>query len=42
MKDKVIQKILDEKVIAIVRGYYGEECLNLAFAHKVRCILFLL
>ena len=35
MKDKVIQKILDEKVIAIVRGYYGEECLNLAKAlHK--------
>lgn len=32
MREAVIQKILDEKVIAIVRGFYGEECLNLAKA----------
>jgi 2-dehydro-3-deoxyphosphogluconate aldolase/(4S)-4-hydroxy-2-oxoglutarate aldolase len=32
MREQVIQKILDEKVIAIVRGFYGEECLNLAKA----------
>lgn len=32
MRDRVIQKILDEKVIAIVRGIYDEECLNLAKA----------
>lgn len=31
----MIQKIIDEKVIAIVRGIYGEACLNLAKAlHK--------
>lgn len=28
----MIQKIMDEKVIAIVRGIYGEDCLNLAKA----------
>lgn len=32
MRDFIIQKILDEKVIAIVRGIYDEECLNLAKA----------
>ena len=32
MKEAVIQKILDEKVVAIVRGYTEEECLNLAKA----------
>ena len=32
MREAIIQKILDEKVIAIVRGYYDEECLNLAKA----------
>jgi len=32
MRESVIQKILDEKVIAIVRGHYDEECLNLAKA----------
>ena len=32
MKEKVIQRILDEKVVAIVRGYTEEECLNLAKA----------
>lgn len=32
MRDLIIQKILDEKVIAIVRGIYEEECLNLAKA----------
>ena len=32
MKEQVIQRILDEKVIAIVRGYTEEECLNLAKA----------
>jgi len=32
MREQVIQKILDEKVIAIVRGFYGEDCLDLAKA----------
>lgn len=32
MKEQMIQKILDEKAIAIVRGIYGEECLHLAQA----------
>ena len=32
MREAVIQKILDEKVVAIVRGFYEEECLNLAKA----------
>ena len=32
MKEQVIQRILDEKVVAIVRGYTEEECLNLAKA----------
>jgi len=32
MREAMIQKILDEKVIAIVRGIYGEDCLNLARA----------
>ena len=32
MRETVIQRILDEKVIAIVRGYTEEECLNLAKA----------
>ena len=32
MREKMIQKIMDEKVVAIVRGIYGEDCLNLAKA----------
>lgn len=32
MRKEVIQKIIDERVIAIVRGIYDEECLNLAKA----------
>ncbi len=32
MRDYIIQKILDEKVIAIVRGVYEEDCVNLARA----------
>ena len=32
MRDIIIQKILDEKVIAIVRGVYEEDCVNLARA----------
>lgn len=35
MRADMIKKILDEKVIAIVRGIYGEDCMNLAKAlHK--------
>lgn len=35
MRDGMIKKILNDKVIAIVRGIYDEECLNLAKAlHK--------
>ncbi len=32
MREDMIQKILDEKAIAIVRGIYGEDCLSLARA----------
>jgi len=32
MRDNMIQRIMNEKVIAIVRGIYGEDCLNLAKA----------
>lgn len=32
MRNEIIQKILDRKVIAIVRGFYDEDCLNLARA----------
>lgn len=32
MRNEMIQKIMDEKVIAIVRGIYDEDCLNLAKA----------
>lgn len=35
MRQTIIQKVLDKKVIAIVRGIYGEDCLKLAEAlHK--------
>jgi len=35
MRETIIQKVLDKKVIAIVRGVYGESCLQLAEAlHK--------
>lgn len=30
MRDVIIQKVLDKKIIAIVRGVYGEDCVNLA------------
>jgi len=32
MKEQVIQNILQHKVIAIVRGVYGQDCINLAKA----------
>ena len=32
MRETIIRKILDEKVIAIVRGVYDEECVSLARA----------
>lgn len=32
MRDQIIQKVLEDKAIAIVRGYYEEECLRLAKA----------
>ena len=32
MREEIIQRILDNKVVAIVRGIYGEDCLNLAKA----------
>lgn len=32
MRELVIQKTLDKKIIAIVRGVYGEDCLHLAEA----------
>ena len=32
MREQIIQKVLDRKIVAIVRGVYGEDCLNLAKA----------
>ena len=32
MREKIIQKILDKKAIAIVRGVYDEDCVELAAA----------
>lgn len=32
MRETIIQKVLDKKLIAIVRGVYGEDCLKLAEA----------
>lgn len=32
MRDIIIQKVLDKKIVAIVRGVYGEDCVNLAKA----------
>jgi len=32
MRETVIRRILDEKVIAIIRGHYDKECLNIAKA----------
>lgn len=32
MREKIIQKVLEKKIIAIVRGVYGEDCLKLAQA----------
>ena len=32
MREQIIQKVLDKKIIAIVRGVYGEDCVKLAQA----------
>lgn len=32
MREQIIEKILQDKVIAIIRGYYGKDCLKLAKA----------
>ena len=32
MREAIIQKVMDKKVVAIVRGVYGEDCLKLAEA----------
>lgn len=32
MRKEIIQRVLEHKVVAIVRGVYGEDCLNLARA----------
>ena len=32
MREQVIQKVLDSKIVTIVRGIYGEDCLKLAKA----------
>lgn len=32
MRETIIEKVLEKKVIAIVRGVYGQDCLNLAKA----------
>ena len=32
MREAIIQSVLENKLIAIVRGVYGEDCLNLAKA----------
>ena len=32
MREQIIQKVLDKKIVAIVRGVYSEDCVNLARA----------
>ena len=32
MREQLIQRVLDKKIVAIVRGVYGEDCVNLAKA----------
>ena len=32
MREQIIQKVLDKKIVAIVRGVYDEDCVNLAKA----------
>lgn len=32
MREAIIQKVMDKKVVAIVRGVYGQDCINLAKA----------
>jgi 2-dehydro-3-deoxyphosphogluconate aldolase/(4S)-4-hydroxy-2-oxoglutarate aldolase len=32
MRKEIIQRVMDHKIVAIVRGVYGEDCLNLAKA----------
>ena len=32
MREAIIEKVLEKKIIAIVRGVYGEDCVNLARA----------
>ena len=32
MREQLIQKVLDKKIVAIVRGVYGEDCVKLAHA----------
>ena len=32
MRERIIERVLENKIIAIVRGVYGEDCLNLANA----------
>lgn len=32
MREKIISKVLEKKIVAIVRGVYGEDCVNLAKA----------
>ena len=32
MREAIIQKVLDKKIVAIVRGVYGQDCVNLAKA----------
>lgn len=32
MREAIIQKVLEKKIIAIVRGVYGQDCVNLARA----------
>ena len=39
MKEAIIQRILDEKVVAIVRGYTEEECLNLAKERDISVVV---
>lgn len=32
MREQIIRRVLDKKIVAIVRGVYGEDCVNLARA----------
>ena len=44
MREQIIERVKNKKIVVIVRGVYGEDCLNLAKApiivlnHQYRCL----